>query len=250
MTPQVSIIMPCYNAEHFISDAIESVISQTFSDWELLVVDDCSTDNSADIIRSFCEKDARIQYFKTDSPSGSPAIPRNIGIENAKGHYIAFLDSDDLWFPTKLEHQLPLFSMKNVAVVFSFYAKMNETGAYHSGKIESPTFVSYDYMLDGNCIGNLTGIYDSEKVGKLFQKQIHHEDYVMWLEILKNGFFAVNTNTVEAVYRENKNSLSGSKLQVFKWQWNILRNVLGMPFFKAVKHFSKYAVGGVLKFLK
>lgn len=250
MMPQVSIIMPCYNAEHFISDAIESVILQTFSDWELLVVDDCSTDNSADIIRSFCEKDLRIKYFKTDSPSGSPAIPRNIGIENAKGRYIAFLDSDDLWFPTKLERQLPLFSMKDVAAVFSFYAKMNETGAYHSEKIESPTFVSYGYMLDGNCIGNLTGIYDSEKVGKVFQKQIHHEDYVMWLEILKNGFFAVNTNTVEAVYRENKHSLSGSKLQVFKWQWNILRNVLGMPLFKAAGHFSKYAVGGVLKFLK
>ena len=128
-----------------------------------------------------------------------PATTRNVGINAAKGRFIAFLDCDDMWLPTKLEHQLPLFETKNVAIVFSYYAKMNVAGNYRANSIYSPVFVSYNYMLNGNCIGNLTGMYDTKKCGKVFQKEIHHEDYVMWLEILKKGRSAVNTNTVEAV---------------------------------------------------
>ncbi len=250
ISPKVSVIMPCHNGEKYLSDAISSVLNQTFTDWELLVVDDNSTDSSAKIIEDFCARDSRIKLLRTGKSTGLPATPRNVGIQNAKGRFIAFLDSDDLWIPTKLAHQLPLFETKNVAVVFSYYAKMNADGNYGGSSVSSPVFVSYGYMLNGNCIGNLTGMYDTEKCGKVFQKEIHHEDYVMWLEILKKGFYALNTNTVEAVYRENKSSVSGSKLKIFKWQWNILRCELNIPFFRAARYFIRYAISGFLKFLK
>lgn len=247
---KVSVIMPCHNGEKYISDAINSVLNQTFSDWELLVVDDNSTDGSVNIIEDFCKKDTRIKLLRTEKSTGLPATARNVGINAASGRLIAFLDCDDMWLPTKLARQVLLFDIKNVAVVFSYYAKMNADGNYGSSTISSPVFVSYEYMLNGNCIGNLTGMYDTQKCGKVFQKEIHHEDYVMWLEILKKGFYAMNTNTVEAVYRESKSSVSGGKLKIFKWQWNILRIELKIPFFKSAKYFLRYAVSGFLKFIK
>ena len=248
--PQVSIIMPCHNGAETIADAIRSVQSQTFADWELLVVDDASSDNSATIVQKFAEADARIRLLYTEKSTGLPATPRNVGIEAASGRYIAFLDCDDEWLPTKLARQIPLFATRNVAVVFSYYGKMDERGGFHAEKIESPVFVSYEQLLGGNVIGNLTGIYDTEKVGKVFQKEIHHEDYVMWLEILRRGFSAVNTNTVEAIYRESKKSVSGSKFAAFGWTWRIYRRELGLPFFAAANYFARYAAKAVFKFLK
>ena len=102
MNPQISVITPCYNAESTIRETIDSVLRQTFKDWELLIIDDCSTDNSAEIIREYSSRDSRIKYFKTEEKSGSPSTPRNIGIDNASGEYIAFLDADDVWLPDKL----------------------------------------------------------------------------------------------------------------------------------------------------
>ena len=246
----VSIIMPCHNGAAYIADAIRSVQNQTFPDWELLVIDDGSTDDSARIVTDFADRDSRIRLLKSEKSTGLPATPRNTGISAASGRYIAFLDCDDEWLPTKLEHQLPLFAMRNVAVVFSYYGKMDGAGSFHSEKIVSPVFVSYRQLLGGNVIGNLTGMYDTEKVGKVFQKEIHHEDYVMWLEILHSGFSAINTNTVEAVYRESGSSVSGSKLAAFLWTWHIYRHELNLPFFTAARYFSRYALKAVFKFLK
>ena len=246
----VSIIMPCHNGAATIADSIRSVQNQTFTDWELLVVDDGSTDDSARIVTEFATKDSRIFLFHTEKSTGFPATPRNVGISASRGRYIAFLDCDDEWLPTKLAHQIPLFATRDVAVVFSYYGKMDAAGGFHAEKIDSPVFVSYDQLLNGNVIGNLTGMYDTEKVGKVFQKEIHHEDYVMWLEILKKGFSAINTNTVEAVYRESASSVSGSKLAAFGWTWNIYRHELKLPFFTAAKYFTRYAVKAVFKFLK
>ena len=246
----VSIIMPCHNGAPFIADAIRSVQSQTFADWELLVIDDCSSDDSADIVKALAEKDGRIRLLRTERSTGLPATPRNVGIRAARGRYIAFLDCDDEWLPTKLARQVPLFGTRNAAVVFSWYGKMDGAGNYGCNAVSSPAFVSYASMLDGNRIGNLTGIYDTDRCGKVLQREIRHEDYVMWLEILARGFFAVSTNSVEAVYRESRSSVSGSKLRVLPWQWRILRKELGLPPLRAAKHFLSYAAGGLLKFLK
>jgi len=246
----VSIIMPCYNASQFISDSIKSVLSQTYQNWELIICDDCSTDDSVEIIQSYCKKDKRIKMFQTKSPSGSPVIPRNICITQAQGRFIAFLDADDLWLPLKLEKQISLFDKKNVAVVFSDYEKINENGEKQNRIVKAQEYLSYKNELCGNKIGNLTAIYDVNKVGKIYQKNVGHEDYLMWLTILKNGFIAKNTCSVLALYRQSEKSLSGNKIQAFKWTWHIFRNELKLPFFVSCLHFLKYAFYGILKFLK
>lgn len=243
----VSIITSCYNASQYISNTIESVIIQTYSEWEMLIVDDCSSDASAIIINEYVKQDKRIKYLKTEKTSGSPVLPRNIAIEKAQGKYIAFLDSDDIWLPTKLEEQLKLFDDDKVAVVYSNYEKINEKGDRSDRIIKAPAEVDYHNLLKSNVIGNLTGIYDTGKVGKVYCQNIHHEDYILWLSILKKGFIAKNTNTVTALYRVRDNSVSSNKLKVLSWQWNILRYVEKLPFYKAVYCFIYYAIKAILK---
>ena len=245
----VSVIMPAHNAAKTIVDSIESVISQTYKDWELLVIDDCSSDNTVSIVSAYVKKDNRIKLLQTDKSLGKPFYPRNVGIEAATGRYIAFLDSDDIWLPTKLEHQITLFYTKNVAIVFSYYSKMGENGELWNSVIKSPAVVNYNRLLHGDCIGNLTGIYDTQKCGKVLQEEIRHEDYLMWLEILKKGFVALNTNTCEAFYRIQKKSDSSNKFKAIQWQWIILRNELKLPFIFAIKCFCTYAISGLLKVL-
>jgi len=242
--------MPCHNGEKTIKDAIDSVLSQTYQNWELLVIDDCSTDNSVEIVREMMCSDSRIKLLHNLVCTKKPAAPRNVGIEAATGRFIAFLDCDDMWSCSKLEHQLPLFADRKCAVVFSYYRKMDEDGMEHDLVVKSPKKVDFSRLLKGNSIGNLTGIYDTKKVGKVYQKDIHHEDYLMWLEILRKGFCALNTNSVEAVYRESGESVSGSKLSVFSWTWNIYRRELALPLPVACWNFCCYAVKGVLKKLK
>lgn len=127
MIPLVSVITPCYNGANYIAACIESVLAQTLVNWEMLIVDDCSTDNSAEIILSYVKK-TREFVFQTNKPSGSPAIPRNIAIDNAKGHYFAFLDCDDLWLPRKLEEQYSYAEANNYLFVYSNYEKITSEG--------------------------------------------------------------------------------------------------------------------------
>lgn len=238
----VSIITPCYNSGTFLEFSIESVLSQSFSDWELLVIDDCSTDDSAAIIHKFMEQDSRIYYFKTDKPSGSPTLPRNIGIEKAKGRYIAFLDSDDIWLPDKLEKQLDLFKKyQDMAICFSDYEKITENGSRDNRIVKAPFVVTYKDLLSGNVIGCLTAVYDTSKVGKVFLQNHAHEDYILWLDILKRGYSARNTNTVEALYRVREHSVSSNKLKTMLWQWDIYFSVEKVGYIRAIYYFICYA---------
>lgn len=242
MQEKVSVIMPVHNAEKYLSESISSVLQQTYPYWELLIVDDCSTDNSLAIINRYAVLDARIRCLKTDAPSGSPCLPRNLGIKAAQGRFIAFLDSDDCWLPNKLEQQLCLFGETGtVGLVFSDYEKMSEEGERNNRVIKAPMEVSYKQLLRGNVIGCLTAIYDTSRVGKMFFMQHTHEDYILWLSILKKGFVAVNTGTVEALYRVRRNSVSSNKLKVLSWQWDIYRNIEKTGLLKAVYYFAHYA---------
>lgn len=246
----VSIIMPCHNGAKYLPFAIESVISQTFTNWELLIIDDDSNDTSIEVIEKYCAKDKRIKLILNKNSSGLPATPRNIGINNATGRYIAFLDCDDMWCSSKLENQIALINDDKVAVVYSFYKKMNSKGEFKNKIVKSPVQVNYGQLLKGDCIGNLTGIYDTFKVGKVFQKEIHAEDYLMWLEILKKGFIAKNTNTVEAYYRILPDSTSANKIKSAVWNWNIYRKELKLSLVSSIYHFSIYSIKAVMKFLK
>ena len=246
----VSVIMPCHNGKKYLRQAVDSVLAQSFADWELLIIDDASTDGSVAVAEEYCAKESRVRLLHTEHSTGKPATPRNVGIEAAAGRFIAFLDCDDKWAPAKLEHQLPLFQQENCAAVFSFYKKMDTGGNIRSGVVTAPAAVDFDQLLDGNCIGNLTGIYDTAKVGKVFQKEINHEDYLMWLQVLQKGFIARNTGTVEAYYRESGTSVSGSKLKALSWTWAIYRNELELSFWTSVGHFIKYAFKALGKRLK
>ena len=243
----VSVIMPMHNAARFVGKAIESVLAQTYDCLELIVVDDNSTDNSCDIVRQYQSKDSRIRLIANEISTGKPAAPRNKGIKNAKGRYIAFLDSDDLWYPFKLEQQIPLFCNDNVAIVYSNYEKIDEDGNGANRIVRAPKSATYSKLLLGNIIGNLTGVYDCKKVGMIPFMDIHHEDYVMWLTILKQGFIAQNTNTTTAAYRIVESSVSSNKLRVLSWQWNIYRNIEKFGILQSCYYFANYAIKAYIK---
>lgn len=244
----ISIITPCYNSQAYIAEAIESVLIQTFPYWELLVVDNCSTDNTASIIQRYVLQDSRIKYLKTNTPSSSPVSPRNIGVSKARGRYIAFLDSDDAWLPDKLERQMAMFEKHaDMAICFSNYEKMAENGERNDRIIKAPERVTYKQLLLGNVIGCLTAVYDTEKVGKMYFPNHSHEDYILWLSILKRGYVARNTGTVEALYRVREHSVSSNKLKTLSWQWDIYRHVEGIGLLKSAYYFANYACRAVRK---
>lgn len=243
----VSVIMSCYNGQKFLSQAVESVINQTYTNWELLICDDCSTDDSAAIAKAYAEKDNRIKYLCMEKNSGSPAMPRNLGIENASGRFIAILDCDDIWMPEKLEKQVPLFENEKVGVVYSDYEVIDGDGNPVNKVIHAPKKTNFEKNLYGNGIGNLTGVFDTKKCGKVYHQKIGAEDYLFWQEILKTGVQAVNAGSVLAKYREANLSLSGNKARSAKWTWDIYRKSLKLPLVKCVWCFCFYAVKAVLK---
>lgn len=250
MSPKISIITPCFNAELTIRETIESVLNQTFKDWELLIIDDSSSDNSSIIIHEYVEKDKRIKYFKTDRPSGSPSLPRNIGIENSSGEYIAFLDADDIWFPEKLERQVKFMNDNKFDLSYSFYEKMSWNGVRGNRIIKTADTASYNSLLKSNSIPCLTSIIRKSVIGNTRFKQIPQEDFCFWLDILKKGFVAYNIKEVLALYREAKSSRSSNKFDMFKGYWNVIRNYQNIPLIQAWFYMVTYSVKGVAKYLK
>lgn len=249
--PLVSIIMPTYNEARYLESSIRSVLAQTYQDWELLVIDDCSTDETSILLEKLKEKDVRIKIFRTDKASGSPTLPRNVGIEKAQGQYIAFLDSDDLWIPTKLEHQIVLFEQyMDAVIVYSNYRKMGENGVVHHHLFTAPDSTSYYRLLKGNVMGCLTVMYDTKKVGKRFFPCCGHEDYALWLSMLKEGGAAYNTNTVEAQYRLKISSVSSNKFRAMGWQWHIYTQIEKLGLLRSAYYFVHYAVRAVIKRLR
>jgi len=245
--PLVSIIMPVCNSEAYIRDAIKSVIAQTYKNWELLVVDDGSTDGSCSIVEKFMARDSRIHLLQNPCPIGMPSAPRNYGIQAAHGRYIAFLDSDDMWLPSKLAQQLPMFQDNRTAVVYSNYEKIDESGRRSARVVIAPPQVDYNKMLYSNYIGNLTGIFDVGKVGKNYFRQIRHEDYAFWLLVLKSGYIARSTQTITALYRVRSSSLTANKLRLLSWQWNVLRNVEHISFPRSLLYYITYAYNAFFK---
>lgn len=249
MNHKVSIIIPCYNSANYIGQAIDSVIEQMYTDWELIIVDDCSTDESFEIIEFYLKKVKSIFYFKTDFTSGSPAVPRNIGIANASGRYIAFLDSDDVWLPNKLLIQIPIFEKDNVAIVFSDYYKFSEEKDFCC-LIKSHGVRNYKTLLYGNEMGCSTVIYDTKKVGKCYFPKIHHEDFSLWLSILKCGYVAYNSGKGLVKYRISENSVSSNKFKTIFWVWNIYYNIESLGFFNSLFYSSIALFRSLLKYLK
>lgn len=243
----VSIIMPLHNSAKFMKEAIESVLAQTYSNWELLIIDDASVDDSLQIAKKYEEIDPRIQVLVNKQSIGIPSVPRNIGIKAAKGRFIAFLDSDDIYFPHKLEQQLPHFNNNKIAVVYANYEKMEEDGTRSNRIVHAPSKINYKALLKGNVITMPAGMYDREKVGTIFLKDKHHEDYIMWLEILNRGFEAISTGTTVAAVRVRSSSVSSNKLKTICWQWNVYRDVEKLPLIQSSYYFVHYAIKAIRK---
>ncbi|TYB33573.1 MAG: glycosyltransferase family 2 protein [Flexistipes sinusarabici] len=223
MNELVSVITPSYNSAKFISQTIESVLAQTYENWEMIIVDDASPDNSNDIIENYCEKDSRIKLIKLERNSG-PAVARNRAIEKAKGRYMAFLDADDLWKPEKLEKQLVFMYDNGCSFSYSFYETMNEEGKRLYKIIRPPVKLSYNDMLKSNYIGCLTVIYDTEKLGKMYMPLIKkRQDYGLWLNILKKIDYAFCAPEVLAIYRVRESSISINKFTLLKYNWKLFR---------------------------
>ena len=187
MNNLVSVITPVYNSEKYISDHIKSVQNQTYSNWELILVDDCSSDHSAALINSFQKNDSRIKYFRLEKNSGA-GIARNKGIELAQGQYIAFLDSDDQWFPKKLERQLNFMQKNSYYFTFTDYDMVDEKGQRLAKQVKCKSRVTYKSALYKNPIGCLTVIYDVDFFGKQYMPSIRkRQDYALWLNLLKKN---------------------------------------------------------------
>lgn len=240
----VSIIMPNFNGEAYIAQSIQSVLDQGYKDWELLIVDDNSSDNSLEIIKSFA--DSRIKIFKNDAKGAASA--RNLAMREAKGKYIAFLDNDDLWRTDKLSKQIAYMKVKNLAFTYSYYQRFNDAGENLGLHKPAKEVVSYTDILKSNPIGCVTVVYDREKIGEI---QIPHikmrNDYAIWLKILKQGHKADLIKEVLADYRIRTNSLSSNKVKAAIYQFYFLWKIEKLGFMKALYYFCHYAFGNVFK---
>lgn len=228
----VSIITPVYNAEKYLADHISSVQGQTHENWEHILVDDCSNDSSADIIKSFQEKDSRIKYYRLTKNSGA-GIARNKAIEMAEGEYIAFLDSDDLWYPEKLEKQLRFMQENQYHFTFTDYDMVDESGQKLAKTVKCKSKVTYQSALYKNPIGCLTVMYDVNFFGKQYMPSIRkRQDYALWLNLLKktNGY---GLNVCLAKYRTGNTSISSNKFDLLKYEWQIYRDVEGLSWYKS-----------------
>ena len=249
----VSIITPCYNSEKYISDSINSVLNQDYQNWEMIIVDDASTDGSLDIIKSLSQKDNRIKIIELSSNRGA-GYCRNCAIKESIGQYHAFLDSDDLWYKNKLSEQISF--MKNNDIIFSYsaYDFIDDSGKYLK---KSPFFskskVSYDDLLKTNHIGCLTVIYDFTKISnkKFYMSEIRaRQDLSHWLNILKIIDFAYGLNKKLASYRITKKSISSNKLKAIYYQWKLYRNVEKFSFSRSIYLLIIYLYFGIIKYLK
>lgn len=225
----VSIITPCYNCSKFIGQMIESVQSQTYTQWELLITDDCSTDNSREIIESYSIFDSRIKYFKLEKNSGA-GVARNNSIKEAHGRFIAFLDSDDLWSCDKLEKQILFITKNNYKFVFC-QALVIDTNNNVVGFNKRKKRVSYTSTKIINYIGTSGVMYDSKEIGKFYMKPIRRrQDWVLWMDILKVTRYAYCQQEALGIVRTNNaDSLSGKKAKLPAYHIEVYNKYLGYP---------------------
>jgi len=241
----VSVIMPLYNTEKFIAQAIESVLNQSYNHFELLIVDDKSTDTSVEIVKKYMNKDKRIKLFLLDVNSG-PVKARNRAIKEAKGKWISFLDSDDIWLKDKLHKQIEFAKKNNLVLIYSAYETMDENSNYINTR-NCLTYITYKDMLKSNQIGNLTGMYDVDFFGKIYMEDVGHEDYVMWLHLLKKVPFTKGIDEPLAQYRVLSSSISSNKIKTLGWQWYIYRKVEKLNFFQSFYYFGHYVYNAIKK---
>lgn len=245
--PLITVVMPNYNGHRFVEQAIDSVIAQTYSNFELIVVDDCSTDNSLQLIQKKASLDNRIKILALKKNAGV-ANARNVGIAAAKGKYIAFLDNDDLWVEDKLERQLML-AEKGADIVYCSYDFIDENNKVIKKPFIVPRRTNYNKMLASNVIGCSTSFIKSELMKTHpFKNKFYHEDYILWMELLRTNVLAYGEKKVLMHYRQVRGSRSNEKKNAAKERWIIYRKGLKLSILKSAWAFLRYAINGVKKY--
>lgn len=245
----ISIITPAYNAEKFIGSTIESVLSQTYTNWEMLIVDDCSSDGTVKVVEEYCNTDARIKLIKHSENQGVAAA-RNTALANANGEYIAFLDSDDMWSPQKLDRQYRFMEDNGYVLTYTAYQKY-DSEANKKGKVISvPKKMTRNAIFYNTAIACLTVMVNKTQVGDFAMPLLKHsEDQCTWQDILSRGYSAYGLNENLALYRVSSGSLTSNKSRAAKSQWKVYRNYYGFSVLKSGVFFFSYAVHAVVKHL-
>jgi teichuronic acid biosynthesis glycosyltransferase TuaG len=235
----VSIVTPTYNSELFISELISCIQNQTFQGWELLITDDCSTDNTVELVRKFIQTDGRIKLFQLSKNSGA-GVARNNSIKEASGRFIAFCDSDDRWLPNKLEVQLQFLTNHKTAFTYSSYLTKDENFK-ETGRVNAPEEISYKEILRNNYIGCLTAIYDTKTLGKMFMPDIRkRQDWVLWINIIKRLGVVQGIPEPLATYTIRKNSISSNKFNLVKYNWIVYNKALGFGMIRSLLYLIQF----------
>lgn len=243
---EVSVIMPSYNSEAYIEQSIRSVQQQSHVDWELIIVDDFSTDDSVGVIQLLAAQDRRIKLISLSENLGA-AVARNTALATAKGRYIAFLDADDIWLPEKLSKQLRFMKENDIAFSYSAYEKMTSENNI-LGLVNVPGRVNYSELLKTCVIGCLTAIYDTKHFGKIEMPLVRkRQDFGLWLKLLRQTDFAYGLHEPLARYRVHENSISFNKIDVAKHTWFLYRQVEGMGIVRSLYYFAFYSINGVIR---
>ncbi len=242
--PLISIITPAYNSEKYISDAINSVLSQSYSNWEMIIADDCSTDNTASIINHFV--DPRIKYIRLNENSGA-AVARNTALENANGNFIAFLDADDIWKPEKLEKQLIFMQTNKIGFSFTSFEILGEI---RNKNVKVPYKMNYSQFMKNTIIGTLTVMINRDIVGDIRLVNVKKDhDSMTWAKILREGHHAYGLNESLAYYRKVEGSISNNKLRAAQNHWRNCRDVEKLSFLRCSYYFFFYTINALKKHL-
>jgi len=243
--PLISVITPVYNAERYILETMDSVLNQTFTDFEYLLIDDFSPDNSAEIIKEYQKRDSRIKYIKLNENSGA-AVARNTGIEHAQGRYVAFIDSDDKWYPTKLEKQLKYMEEENKAFTYTKFELINDDGSLKKEAAQIPEKFNYSALLKNTAIACSTVMLDTSIITDVKMPLVRKgQDTATWLKILRTHDYAYLVDETLNQYRSVEGSLSSNKIQALKRTWNTYRNIEKLPLPKACYYFTAYCFNAV-----
>lgn len=244
----VSIIVPVYNVEKFIVETMECVRAQSYDNWELLLVEDVSTDGTKEVIETYLHEkpDERIHLICQPENKGA-AHARNCGLKEAAGRFIAYLDADDLWEPLKLEKQLAFMEERQAAFSFTGYEFADEGGKGLGKIVQVPATINYKEALKNTTIFTTTVMFDTDKIEKnmLNMPIIKSEDTALWWKVLRNGYVAYGLNENLVKYRRAGKSLSSNKLEAVRRIWNLYRKAEGMSIFSSAYHFCFWAVRAV-----
>lgn len=238
----VSIITPTYNSEKFLDDSIKSVLGQSYTNWEMIIIDDFSEDNTQDVVKKYSDNDFRIKYFRLSKNCGA-AVSRNEAIKRATGDFIAFLDSDDIWQKDKLKKQIEFMKNNNYAFTCTAYSQIDVDGNDLNKLFSVKKKANYNDILLSNPVGNSTVIYNKKYIGKIVIPDIRkRNDDALWLKILKVEKYIYGLPEVLVKYRVRRDSISSNKISLIKYHWILYRDIEHLSVFKSLYHIAIWII--------